>query len=285
MKYKSLSFVLALFVSVSALAHKNGGGGNGVGGVLLDQAVYAKADELKPIDLTILLDREQKVLFTRYPLLRYLSHDVILTGKTWYLDDRKFQPMCRNQMTVQAHQDIWACQNDVEVRINRKWWKSATPHVRSELLIHEVFTALWIADDNAKSIGAVVAAYLDPKSSPTEVQLKSAIAGLPIFETSEVYDRAILLLKKFQLSTCAVTDRDQALAIADSIVRQSTADESKLADTADAARLFAPAIAYMSKREMYGPGFCDEAHLKNADSDLGWALWQGFKSLYPTFFM
>ena len=188
-------FLPLIFACSLAQAHKDVSGGNGDGGTLLDRGIYAEAKELDPFDILTLLKREKHSIFERYPLLSNIAGEMI-TSKSWYLESREFAKECRNQILLTSDQEVWACQNDIEVRLNSNWWSHATDQVKTDLVLHEVFVNFWLAGDDVKSINSVVESLLTLKDS-RDIQTKLAQAHLFLLPTAQEIEAHLNVLNAF----------------------------------------------------------------------------------------
>lgn len=129
-------------VSVPCLAkYKEVGGGNGFGGTLLDRAEYDSSTQISSEDTYHLLVRVYAPLFSHFPFLRVEASDLFLQRKNVYLEDRPLNTDCLDQSTLDIRNSkILACQNDVEIRIDRSWWMNANENEQADLLLHEQLT-------------------------------------------------------------------------------------------------------------------------------------------------
>ncbi|RYZ93074.1 MAG: hypothetical protein EOP06_02230 [Proteobacteria bacterium] len=221
--------LLALTLSPAAEARwKDTSGGNGVGGTLLDQFEQGQSEPLPGEEVLKAVHAVHGARLTDLPLLQRYLEEISTKRKThlaWYLEDRKLSNDCFNQSALNLpEQKILACQNDVEVRINRAFWASATPEQKANLIIHELFTSMALERGVTRGIREATTAFLDLKKTTRQVGDSLADAGFPFLPTLKETRETLTLMATAEKQTCRLkNDREILVKVADLISAFQTA--------------------------------------------------------------
>lgn len=225
-------FGLVLFVSLFQFlsspseAYKEVSGGNGVGGTLRDRFSHGEVEKLDGYESYLFVSKIYSTTLSKFPLLKDAAYELYAgrNRKALYLDDRELNPACLNSSTVSGSAVIWACQNDVEIRINKLWWNSASESARADLLLHELLTAIDFKSDLRGAVEPAFAALSDQTLSATQIvdefnRLKFA----KLYETREVsaVEESLIQFSTRVCSSKTLTDRD--LLIFDAVAELSKA--------------------------------------------------------------
>ena len=172
---RSMKITLATFVFIvgtQASAYKEVRGGNGVGGTLRDRYSHGETQRLDGAALYEILRAKFKSQLSRFPLVDEAARALYFgaTAKAVYSDSRELHPDCLNGSTVGGRAEIWACQNDVEIRISKSFWDANSDSLKADLLLHELITALFFKKENEGAIEPAVIAFLDGKLSVKQIK-------------------------------------------------------------------------------------------------------------------
>lgn len=199
-----ISFSIIFFALNSAFAGKEVSGGNGVGGTLLDRKTQEAGVRFDGENLLAILVGEKTAIFKEFPLLLAASRHY-LTGtnaKAWYAESRELHPDCRNRVTTDQQQDIWACQNDVEIRINADVYLKLSPSVRADLILHEILTALRLSEGKTETVPAAFAVLDDAALSLSQKQVEFDRLGFAPLVSAGEYDFALKAVANFSAQVC-----------------------------------------------------------------------------------
>ena len=205
-------FLMALLVwSTAAFANKGVSGGNGVGGTLLDPQTYEQGQRVEGALLEQTLIAQHPHIAREFPFFKRLVFELTQGSrfKYWYLEDRALNPACLNPVTVKASQQILACQNAIEVRINRTWWNEAAPRDRAALLLHEILTALRFSDARFETVPLATSLFLNPQLDAKTVADELGRLRFPNFLPTDDVAAATRELTPFIANLClAESDED-----------------------------------------------------------------------------
>lgn len=276
---------LAFVAQTSHASHKDVGGGNGVGGVLLDRIEYGQSEEISDAAYALLHD-EKSDLLVAIPFLENLAIETFLIRKDTYIGDYTFIDACKNESLLDVGQEVIACQNDVELRIQKSWWSQATQSAKVDLLIHELIRSLWLETPSTRSINAAVYALLRGGSTIYDINAHLSRADLPMLYSAGSTKLASQYTEKLLKSLCAATSQKQAEEIFKTASKDFEAAEIDLDKAAksetsplpleatEAYHLFTLVGTGLVARNEFGQHYCEiQPNADRAD----YLLWDTFK--------
>lgn len=199
------------FVLIASTAHavKHVGGGGGVGGQIVDRAVYQQGTQLDGVELALLLNREMHQEFERLPMLKTLSlfYFVSPHQKSFYLDDRPFSEDCIDHTVLAAPVEPWACQDEASVRIKASFWATASDATKADLLFHELLTAVALRNPQVLSTSNAIAPFFSAvhktEMLPIEIEREwSKVSGSTLLPTQQELARTTELVRNFAQQIC-----------------------------------------------------------------------------------
>lgn len=196
----------ALLIATGAEAYKEVRGGNGIGGTLRDRYSHGESARLDGEVLYKILRAKFSRELDRFPLISDAAWS-LFTGakaKAFYTDTRELHPDCLNSSTAGGKADIWACQNDVEVRITDSFWKNASEDQRADLLLHEMITALFFKTELEGAIEPAFVAFADLNNSTDQIQAEFYRLGFAGLYNAKQTDAVISALGSFSHAACGL---------------------------------------------------------------------------------
>ncbi|RYZ77663.1 MAG: hypothetical protein EOP05_00980 [Proteobacteria bacterium] len=253
LKTLMITTLLAFTLAPTANARwKDTSGGNGVGGTLLDQFERGQSEPLPGEDVLKAVHAVYGARLADLPLLQRYLEEISTKRKAhlaWFLEDRKLSKECFNQSALDLpDQKILACQNDVEVRINRAFWLSATPEQKANLIVHELFTSMALERGVTRGIREATTAFLDGSKSTRQVGDSLANAGFPFLPTRQETQETLSLMAETEKQTCSLKNQQQILVrVADLVATFQTSTG------VEASALAVPAIdLQLNEQKSYG---------------------------------
>ncbi|MES3038252.1 MAG: hypothetical protein V4736_10130 [Bdellovibrionota bacterium] len=220
MKKYSLIFLAVISVPLTSLAWKGVSGGNGSGGTLLEVASYSESTRLSRQVVYDIVYEELRPNLKVMPFIDELTWD-FLYSKAWYLEDRAFHPECLNSSVIDVNQEIWACQNDVEIRIRKSWWEAASNKEKAQLILHEVITAMRFHDQKFSTVGPAVYSLLTNAHQPKAVQDEFLRLRFPYMPTTAEIDFMDKVMQDQLKKLCAAPTKEAAYQLADLLAQET----------------------------------------------------------------
>lgn len=276
---KFVAVLFCLFVCANAFAWKEVSGGNGVGGTLLDSSANDESIRLHGSRLMAIFKAGFSLQIARFPFLEDIAFKYMAGphAKAWYTEGRQLRPECKNQILIDVPQEIWACQNDVEVRINVDQWYAMKDFERSRLLLHEILTAM--RGDTDDRFQAVIPAVLTLTNgtSPFVARFELMRVGFPTLLFYNEIDRAVELLALFVDQTCEATTAEQATLVAEKIFASRTGSSPREVSEMLLTQAGATAATDMIEKNQFGRKLCarkpDSAKLRDSLFKSWYADW------------
>ena len=192
-----------------------GGGGNAVGGTLLDFYENEGSTKVNVTDLAAYRNQLKPILqnlSSKLPTLKPFLEEAT-SKKIWLMETKPFNyNACVNTSMFVVNQVIVACQDEFEVRISKSWFESADSKnqaglIMHELLIYHVLKTAKSAEDkmrlerNARALNRIF--FSEESISSLALQQTIASRGFGDFVTPSEHQLLIQKESEFKQLLCS----------------------------------------------------------------------------------